>query len=101
MNERDILLDLHGLNTRATVANTLEIFEEHDFDRVLVISHAFHLPRIKLTYLRAGFEVYTVPARESYFLRQMPYLMARETAAWWAYYLLPSNTAAPAPRKTG
>jgi uncharacterized SAM-binding protein YcdF (DUF218 family) len=57
--------------------------------RVLVVSHFYHLPRLKLAYQRAGIEVYTVPARESYLLRQMPYNMAREVAALWVYYARP------------
>jgi hypothetical protein len=55
--------------------------------RVLAVSHFYHLPRIKLSYQRAGFEVYTVPARQKYLLSQMPYNMAREVAAFWAYYV--------------
>ena len=45
--------------------------------------------RLWLAYQRAGREVYTVPARESYLLRQMPYNMAREIAALWLYYARP------------
>ena len=36
--------------------------------------------------------VFTVPAKESYLLRQMPYNMAREVAALWVYYLRPLVT---------
>ncbi len=36
-----------------------------------------------------GWEVLTVPARQSYWLRQLPYNMAREVAALWKYYLRP------------
>jgi uncharacterized SAM-binding protein YcdF (DUF218 family) len=82
----DILLDREGLNTRKTVENTGLIFAQQRWRRVLVVSHFYHLPRVKLDYRRAGWEVYTVPARESYLLRQMPWFMAREVAAWWAYY---------------
>jgi uncharacterized SAM-binding protein YcdF (DUF218 family) len=57
--------------------------------RVLAVSHFYHLPRVKLSYQRAGREVYTVPAKETYLLRQMPYNMAREVAALWVYYLQP------------
>lgn len=32
-------------------------------------------------------EVYTVPARESYLLRQLPYNILREVAALWVYYI--------------
>lgn len=81
-----ILLDEAGLNTRQTVTHTLPMFEAHGIEKVLAVSHAYHLPRVKLAYHQAGREVYTVPAKERYTLRAMPYLMARETAAWWKYY---------------
>jgi len=50
---------------------------------------SYHLPRIKLAYQRDGWDVFTVPAKESHLLRQMPYNMAREVAAIWVYYLRP------------
>lgn len=81
-----IVLDPDGLNTRATVRNTCALFERLGVRRVLAVSHSFHLPRIKMTYARAGREVYTVPAKETYVLTQMPYLMMREVAAFWVYY---------------
>lgn len=85
----DILLDDHGVNTQATVKNTEAIFQQLRASRILVVSHFYHLPRIKLAYQREGWEVYTVPAKESYLLRQMPYNMAREVAALWVYYFRP------------
>ena len=85
----DILLDNEGLNTQATVRNSKAIFSKLKVTRVLVVSHFYHLPRIKLAYQRAGLEVYTVPAKESYLLRQMPYNMAREVAALWVYFVRP------------
>jgi vancomycin permeability regulator SanA len=88
----DILLDVHGVNTRATVKNTEAIFQQIHASRILVVSHFYHLPRIKLAYHRQGREVYTVPAKESYLLRQMPYNMAREVAALWVYYFRPLGT---------
>ncbi len=57
--------------------------------RVLAVSHAYHLPRVKLAYRRQGWDVYTVPARETRTLRQMPFLTVREVAALWAYYFRP------------
>jgi vancomycin permeability regulator SanA len=83
----DVLQDDAGLNTQATVKNTQPLFRQLHARRILVVSHAYHLPRIKLDYQREGVEVFTVPAKESYFLRQMPYNMAREVAAFWVYYL--------------
>jgi vancomycin permeability regulator SanA len=85
----DILLDAHGVNTQATVKNTEAIFQQRHASRILVVSHFYHLPRIKLAYHREGWEVYTVPAKESYLLRQMPFNIAREAAALWVYYFRP------------
>ncbi len=85
----DILVDQGGLNTQATVKDTEAICSRLHYSRILVVSHFYHLPRIKLTYQRDGWEVFTVPAKETYLLRQMPYNMAREIAALWVYYLRP------------
>ncbi len=85
----DILIDPNGLNTQATVRNSEKLCGHLHASRVLVVSHFYHLPRIKLAYRRTGWEVYTVPARESYLLGQLPYNMAREIAALWLYYARP------------
>jgi uncharacterized SAM-binding protein YcdF (DUF218 family) len=89
VRDEDILLDDRGLNTRATVANTTPMFRRNGIRRVLAVSHFYHLPRIKLSYQRAGWDVYTVPAEETYVLTRMPVLIAREVAALWVYYLRP------------
>ncbi|MFP4104870.1 MAG: YdcF family protein [Phycisphaerae bacterium] len=85
----DVLTDRDGLNTQHTVHNTDRMLREHELGRVLAVSHYYHLPRVKLAYARAGVEVYTVPARESRVLSQTPYLLARELAAQYVYYLRP------------
>lgn len=82
----DIFVDEEGLNTQATVRNTVPLFRQWQTRRVLAVSHFYHLPRIKLAYQRAGLEVCTVPARQKYFLSQIPYSMAREVVAFWVYY---------------
>jgi uncharacterized SAM-binding protein YcdF (DUF218 family) len=87
VKEEDVLLDAGGLSTRATVRNTELLFSQLHASRVLVVSHFYHLPRIKMTYHRTGWEVYTVPAKQSYILRQLPFNMAREVAALWVYYV--------------
>ena len=79
--EEAIELDYDGWSTADTVANT------GDERRLLAVSHWFHLPRIKMAYQREGCEVFTVPAKEAYILSQTPYLVARETAAFWVYWL--------------
>ena len=86
VKDQDILVDAGGLNTQATVKDSRPVFSQLRAPRILVVSHFYHLPRIKMAYQRAGWEVYTVPARESYLLRQMPLFLAREVAAFWVYY---------------
>jgi uncharacterized SAM-binding protein YcdF (DUF218 family) len=83
----DILLDDQGLNTEATVRDTVPLFNQWRVRRVLAVSHFYHLPRIKLAYQRAGVEVCTVPARQARLLSQLPFNLAREVAAFWSYYL--------------
>lgn len=78
-----LMKDSRGLNTEATVRNTLAMT---DARRILVVSDFYHLPRIKIAYRRHGVDVYTVPARPSA-LAPMPYNLARETLAFWVYYL--------------
>ncbi|MEX2214383.1 MAG: YdcF family protein [Phycisphaeraceae bacterium] len=84
-----ILLDPHGVNTQASVKHTTQLLEARGLSRALVVSHGYHLPRIKLAYQRAGWEVFTVPARERHRLRAKPAYLAREIAAMWWYYLSP------------
>lgn len=42
-----------------------------------------------MTYQRAGWNVYTTPARESWEIPAMPHYVLREVAAVWVYYLRP------------
>lgn len=82
----DVILDPGGVNTQATVANTLTMFERLGLRRILVVSDFTHLPRIKLSYQLAGQQVFTVPSRELPRLSQLLFQLGRETAAFWAYY---------------
>ena len=84
-----ILVEPDGLNTDATAANTVLMFNQYNIRRVLAVSHWYHLPRIKMTYQRVGWDVLTTPARETRTLRLLPYYLAREVAAVWVYYLRP------------
>ena len=87
--ETAIVLDGVGFNTQATVAHVSDLARARGYRSVLAVSHAYHLPRVKLAFQRAGLEAYTVPAHETRPLVQMPKLMAREIPALWAYYLEP------------
>lgn len=82
-----IVLDPQGLSTWATVQNTSPMFAASSARRVLAVSHFYHLPRVKLTYQSRGWDVFTVPARETRSIHQLPFNMAREVLAFWAYFL--------------
>lgn len=84
-----IVTDHLGLSTGETVASTVPVFQQRGFKRVLVVSHYFHLPRIKLAYQRAGVNVFTVPAKQTFRLHNEHFMLARETVALWAYYARP------------
>ncbi|HET6345093.1 MAG TPA: YdcF family protein, partial [Myxococcota bacterium] len=81
-----IILDEHGLNTRASIRNC----RHFGAGPLLAVSHSYHLPRIKLEADRAGVPVYTVPAPQGRPLRKLPLFVARETVAWWWYYARPA-----------
>lgn len=83
----DILLDPAGVNTRETVRHTIPMLRAMGATRVLAVSHFYHLPRVKMTYQAAGFDVATVPAEQTRLLRQMPWLVLREVGGLWLYYL--------------
>ena len=86
-----IRIDPDGLDTACTVRNTAGALDGMSGARIIAVSHFYHLPRIKLEYNRRGMTAYTVPARESRPLTQMPYYMLRETAAFWLYYFHPDS----------
>jgi vancomycin permeability regulator SanA len=82
-----ILLDSGGVNTDATVKNTTEIFKREGIHRVLAVSQGYHLPRVKLAYLAAGWDVRTVPAAEIEPIWGTPLFVARELPGFWTYWL--------------
>ena len=84
---RAIVIDSSGVNTDATVQHTIVFFGGRDWRRVLAVSQGYHLPRVKLAYQRAGWNVFTVPATTSKPIPQTPRLVAREIPAFWAYYM--------------
>jgi uncharacterized SAM-binding protein YcdF (DUF218 family) len=96
VKEADIFVDEAGLNTLATVRNTTAQFHRLGIRRALAVSHFYHLPRVKMAYQRAGWEVYTVPAQSDQVLAALPLFMLREVAALGKYYFDP-----PAKRSNG
>ncbi len=82
-----VVVDSSGVNTDATVRNTMPFFGAEGWTRILAVSQYYHLPRIKLAYQRAGWDVLTVPAGTSSPIPQTPTFVAREIPAFWLYYL--------------
>jgi len=79
-----MVLDYNGLNTEASLRNARQSVGNRE--RVLVVSHFYHMARIKLCAERTGLHAYTVPARQQRTLARTPYYMAREAAALVVYY---------------
>ena len=80
-----IVEDAAGLNTDATVRNTPRALPVRPA-RALVVSHFYHLPRIKMAYQRSGIDAFTVPSRDTVPF-SMPFNIAREDLAFWWYYV--------------
>jgi uncharacterized SAM-binding protein YcdF (DUF218 family) len=78
-----MILDPAGVNTDATARNTRALV--HERDRVIAVSHFYHLPRIKLAYQRVGIDVWTVPSATTA-PSQLLYNVPRECVAFWVYY---------------
>lgn len=83
----DILLDHYGADTDATVRNTTRLFSHAGLRRILAVSQGYHLPRVKLAYRAAGWDVRTVPAGTSTPIVQTPLYVVREIPAFWTYWL--------------
>ncbi|MGZ4199190.1 MAG: YdcF family protein [Thermoleophilia bacterium] len=81
-----IELDPKGVNTEATVRDTVPMLRTAGYRRVAVVSDFFHLPRVKLAYERLGYNVITVPPR-AHRIPQTTKLVLREIPAFWVYYL--------------
>jgi vancomycin permeability regulator SanA len=84
-----IVLDESGSNTQASVRNAVGLMRSAGWRDCLVVSHDYHLPRIKRMLDREGVRSYTVPAHEARPLLMGPYYRLREIIAWH-YYLLSS-----------
>lgn len=84
-----IVLDYDGLNTLGTLDTVAHLRDEGMMSRFLMVSHGYHLPRVKMECDRRGLQAFTVPAQETRILQRLPWFMAREAAAQWSYLLRP------------
>lgn len=82
-----IILDETGRNTRATVVEVARRLNAAGWRSTLMVSHDYHLARVKLFSHRIGLRAFTVPAQELRPLRAGPYYVARELVAFVWYWL--------------
>ena len=85
-----LVLDEQGVDSAATVAATRRLARARGWQQVLMVSHDYHLARIKMACERAGLPAVTVPAMESRRLLAKPWFTAREVLAWSWYYVRPA-----------
>jgi len=85
-----LVLDETGEDSAATVAAARRLAEARGWHGLLMVSHDYHLARIKLACERAGLPAWTVPAVESRWLGPKPWFTAREVIAWAWYYVRPA-----------
>lgn len=84
-----VVFDDEGHNTAATVHNVAVLARERGWRRVLLVSHDYHLARIKLFAEREGLCAYTVPAAETRPLAKARWFFVRELAAIGYYWFEP------------
>ena len=85
-----VLVDRAGNTTELSVRNTLALLEAAGLPwppSVIVVSQAYHLPRVQLAFSDAGVDVLTAPAGEAQPIVELPLFIAREVPAFWSYLL--------------
>lgn len=82
-----LVLDEDGLSTRHTLRNARRIAEAERCHRMVAVSQFYHLPRIAIEAARLGLPIELQHARPSLPIRKLPLLMARESPAFWLYWL--------------
>ena len=83
-----MVLDETGVDTASSVQFTARLSREHGWSRVLVVSHDYHLARVRLLADREGLVVRTVPAVETCPSSWKAGAVAREIAAYVAAWAL-------------
>jgi len=83
-----IIINETGFKTYDSVLNVKKIMDDHGWRHSLSVSHNYHLLRIKLMAKRVGLNTYTVPVKNSGLIPYEAWLVVREIAALYYYYLL-------------
>lgn len=87
--EDALILDELGVDTRASVRTARALAAAHEWDRVLMVSHDYHLARIQIASHQAGLKAATYPAHEPQVLLKKPWFTLRELPAIALYLLRP------------
>jgi uncharacterized SAM-binding protein YcdF (DUF218 family) len=74
---------------RASLAETAKFLDDQKLPHVVIVARFFEVPRIKLSFQRAGLDVRSAPIREDVRTPQMRPVLVREAAALWMCYLQP------------
>ena len=85
--ESALIRDEAGANSVASVRTTRSLAETHGWSQILVVSHDYHLARLKLLCDRAGLRAATVPAVETVPWPKKPLFVGREVLAWGWWFL--------------
>jgi uncharacterized SAM-binding protein YcdF (DUF218 family) len=83
-----LVLDETGNDTASSIAFTARLARERAWQSVLVVSHDYHLARLRLLAVRAGLAVRTVPAVETCPRGWKALAIPREIAAYAATWAL-------------
>lgn len=83
-----LVLDPTGVDSAATMHTAADLARRHGWRRILVVSHDYHLARLRLLAAREGLEVRTVPAHETCTAGWKATAFPRELAAYAAAWVL-------------
>ncbi|MEI2422628.1 YdcF family protein, partial [Arthrospira platensis SPKY2] len=77
-----IIVDNFGVNTKATVQNTLKLKDSLNFESIIVVSQYFHLTRTKMLFRKYNFNSVS-SISPKYFEVRDAYSLIREFAAYY------------------
>jgi len=84
--ETRIIYDSKGINTKATARNSAKIMEDKGWEKAIVATQFYHVPRTRLAHKRAGIkQVSTI--HPSFFERRDLYSLFREVPAYTKYWI--------------
>jgi len=76
-------------NSRTALTEVAKFLDEQKLSHVLIVARSIEVPRIMLSFERAGLEAHSAPVQEDIRNPRMRPLLIRESAALWLCYLQP------------